>query len=295
MSRFDSFTRTDLAYRYIDGVPLEATVLVPRSVTAVQGSGKKYPVMVRWHGGGFVLGHRMYEPWFAQWLLDISVASRAIIISPDYRLLPESNGRDILDDIAHFWKWLRDALPNHLDQSHQLQMDLENVMCCGESSGGFISTYCALHLHDMLANIEVQDPAEHNMEQVDRRALAIAAIISISAPLDATGPEYTIPRPRKFMGTQPPPPRQALAKIRAYINGISKGTIRTGCDPKIEMWELLLCIAQQAYLPRLFGPGAEGFMETLNRGENRMVPTWLVHGLDDTMVCDEKLDPNVRL
>ncbi|POS71319.1 hypothetical protein DHEL01_v210286 [Diaporthe helianthi] len=58
------------------------------------------------------------------------------------------------------------------------------------------------------------------------------------------------------------------------------------------MWELLLCIAQQAYLPRLFGAGTggeygtptlEGLMETLDKGDKTMAPVWVVHGTNDTM------------
>ena len=268
MSRFDHFRRIDLPYRHIKGIPLEATILVPKSLVAKQDA--THPVMVRWHGGGFVVGHRMYEPWFAQWLLDTAIKHGAIIIAPDYRLLPESNGHEVLDDVAHFWRWMRDGLSQYLRQNHLPAMDLQNVLCCGESSGGFISVYCALHLQEML---------DYSLQEVK-----IAAVISISAPLDATAPEYTIPRPRKFMGRSPPPPRQALAKIRAYIKSIPPGRIRTECEPTYDMWELMLCIAQQAYLPRLFGAGGalEGLLETIERRE--MVPLWVVHGTEDTMV-----------
>lgn len=125
-----------------------------------------------------------------------------------------------------------------------------------------------------------------------KEQVRIRAVISTSAPLDATAPEYKVPRPRVFMGRSPPPPRQALAKIRAYIKGIPQGSIRTGCEPTPDMWELLLCIAQQALLPRLFGMGAgeegkptlESIMETLDRMDKKMVPVWIVHGTNDTMV-----------
>ncbi|KAG8531168.1 uncharacterized protein KY384_004526 [Bacidia gigantensis] len=292
MSRFAPFTRVDLAYRFINGVPLEATVLIPKSTfTSPKANGKKYPLMVRWHGGGFVVGHRMYEPWFAKWLLNLALDQEAIIITPDYRLLPESNGSDILSDVACFWKWLEKDLPLYMRQKKLPQPDVSNVLCCGESSGGFISVYCALHLESML-----QRDDSRNDEKVEEK-VNIRAVISISAPLDATAPEYKVPRPRVFMGRSPPPPRQALAKIRAYIKGIPPGSIRTGCEPTSSMWELLLCIAQQAYLPRLFGMGPgkeggatlEGLMETLGRGDDKMVPSWIVHGTNDTMAMVHRL------
>lgn len=290
MSRVAPFTRIDLPYRIITGVFLEATILIPVSIsTSPRTHDKKHPVMVRWHGGGFVVGHRMYEPWFAQWLLDLALDHEAIIITPDYRLLPESNGSDIFSDVAHFWRWIQKDLPQYMEQKSLPRPDVSNVLCCGESSGGFISVYCALHLDSMLQQDDLlgSSSVENVKEQV-----RIRAVISISAPLDATAPEYKVPRPRVFMGRSPPPPRQALAKIRAYIKGIPQGSIRTGCEPTPDMWELLLCIAQQALLPRLFGMGAgekgrptlESIMETLDRRDKKMVPVWIVHGTNDTMV-----------
>lgn len=165
------------------------------------------------------------------------------------------------------------------------------MLCCGESSGGFVSVYCALNLASMLQH---DDAMLDETEKKER--LQIRAVISISAPLDATAPEYKVPRPRVFMGRRPPPPRQALAKIRAYIKGIPpQGRIRTGCEPTADMWELLLCIAKQAFLPRLFGIGAgcggrpalEGIMEMLCKRGREMVPVWVVHGSNDTMVLSD--------
>ncbi|KAH8659904.1 Alpha/Beta hydrolase protein [Xylariales sp. PMI_506] len=287
MSRFTPFMQVDLPYRIIDEIPLIATVLIPASL--LSSPGKRYPVMVRWHGGGFIVGHRMYEPWFAQWLLDLATDHEAIIVTPDYRLMPEASGSEILSDLEHFWRWLQKGFPQYMKQENLPQPDLTNILCCGESSGGFISVYCALHLDDMLHQGQ-NDSAYARFGQDMAERIRIRAAISISAPLDATAPEYKVPRPRTFMGRSPPPPRQALAKIRAYIKGIPQGSVRTGCEPTSDMWELLLCIVQQAYLSRLFGMGAgeskptlEGIMETLEKGEKSMVPVWIVHGTADSM------------
>lgn len=281
--------RIDLPYRIVNGVPIEATILIKSSISASpRVQDKKHPVMVRWHGGGFIVGHRMYEPWFAQWLLDLALDHEAIIITPDYRLLPESNGNDILSDITHFWRWIQKDLPQYMEQKSLPRPDLGNILCCGESSGGFISVYCALHLDSMLQDDRLGSSSGENLNEEAR----IVAVISTSAPLDVAAIDYKVPRPRVFMGRRPPPPRQALAKIRAYIKGIPQGSIRTGCEPTSDMWELLLCIAQQAWLPRLFGMGVreekltlESIMETLDRSDRKMVPVWIVHGTNDTMVC----------
>lgn len=307
MSRFAPFHRVDVTYRVVHGVPVEATILIPLGILTAHSNNnnnnnnnnnKRYPLMVRWHGGGFVVGHRAYEPWFAQWLLDLALDHDAIIVSPDYRLLPEANGRAILDDVAHFWRWLARDLEPFLAQRNLARPDLENVLCCGESSGGFISVYCALHLRAMLRRLDGTTASHHTNEGAN---VHIRAVISIAAPLDATAPEYRVPRPRVFMGRRPPPPRLALATIRSYIQNMAPDSIRTGCEPTSELWELLLCIVQQALLPRLFGSDGSGtgettsalesLMDTLGdkRGLNgqqmtMMVPVWLVHGTEDTLV-----------
>ncbi|KAL5358472.1 Alpha/Beta hydrolase protein [Aspergillus floccosus] len=289
MSRFDQFVLIDLPYRVINDHSLEATVLIPNNLYD-RSPHKECPVMVRFHGGGFIVGHRNYEPWFAQWFLDVAYAHGAIIISPDYRLLPESNGADIMSDMEHFWQWIRRDLSDIAEEQHWgVVPDLSRVLCCGESSGGCLAVYSALGLSSILSG----DPMlRANARTGEVETITIKAMISISAPLDPNVPELKIPRPRKFMGTKAPPPRQAEALIRKYIKNMRPGAIRTGQDPTIDMWELLLCILQQCYLPRLFkGNGGKDMygmlMEMLKKEEGKadaMIPTWIIHGTEDTLI-----------
>jgi acetyl esterase/lipase len=68
-SKFSSFDKLDLAFASINGHKLEATILTPKKLQE-KASGI-YPVLVYWHGGGFVVGHRMYEPWWSNWQVDL--------------------------------------------------------------------------------------------------------------------------------------------------------------------------------------------------------------------------------
>lgn len=70
-SKFAAFNIIDVAYKTLyknsttlKGPPVPASILLPKS--AKPG---KHPVMVRWHGGCFITGHRMYPDWQAT-LLD---------------------------------------------------------------------------------------------------------------------------------------------------------------------------------------------------------------------------------
>lgn len=154
--------------------------------------------------------------------LELAISQSAIIISPDYRLLPEANGADILADVEAFWTWMRDDLPSIAGQeSWHSSPNLSRIACVGESAGGWLAVQSSLLFS---SKIEIK------------------VVISISAPLGDSGAiKYSIPGPRVIMGARPPPPRQAELIIQKYIRTIRPGAIRSVGDPA-EMWQLLLCI-----------------------------------------------------
>jgi len=94
----------------------------------------------------------MYEPRFARWLLELELRNDAIVISPDYRLVPEATGADVLNDVRSFWRWLQADLPGLAEARRWTRPDLVRILCCGESSGGLLSVYCALQLPTLLTS-----------------------------------------------------------------------------------------------------------------------------------------------
>ena len=167
-----------------------------------------------------------------------------------------------MSDVECFWSWLHGTLPS-ISQSWHARPDLSKVACCGESAGGYLAVQSALLFPD--SNIKV--------------------IISASGPIHANVPHFTIPGPKTIMGSRPQPPRQTEATIRNYLKNMKPGAIRTGCEPG-EMWELVICIMQQAYLPRLMGAKGNKWldvMETLDRVKT-MPPIWAIHGQQDSFV-----------
>ena len=44
----------------------------------------------------------MYPDWFPQWALDYCLLNSAMFVTADYRLMPESTGLDIMEDLSNF-------------------------------------------------------------------------------------------------------------------------------------------------------------------------------------------------
>ncbi|SPJ92826.1 uncharacterized protein FTOL_13791 [Fusarium torulosum] len=93
------------------------------------------------HGGFLITGSSLFPAWFSKWALDFAEQHNAIIISPNYRLLPEVKGRDIIHDMANFWAWVHSGGPaRHLASARgpDTKLDLSHTLLVGESAGKLI-------------------------------------------------------------------------------------------------------------------------------------------------------------
>lgn len=68
-SKFDQFNITDVEYKKINGHAIETSILVPKAAT---DGNRPVPILVHFHGGGLVLGSRLFEPWFSNWYAEDS-------------------------------------------------------------------------------------------------------------------------------------------------------------------------------------------------------------------------------
>jgi acetyl esterase/lipase len=77
---------------------------------------------------------------YPQWALDLCTLHSAVIVTPDYRLLPESKGIEMFSDICSFWDWVRTGLQPYLNTARPgLVADLSKIFVHGESAGGAIA------------------------------------------------------------------------------------------------------------------------------------------------------------
>lgn len=196
-------------------------------------------------------------------MIEYAISKDAIIIAPDYRLIPEATGADIVDDVEAFWVWLKGFLPSFAQSNlWTAQPDLSQILCVGQSAGGCLAVQSAL-IHP---------------------ELNIKAIISLYAPLEWKVRSFTVPHPRRILGTMPPVPRKAEALIRSHIKK-TKGTVRTTGDPA-EMWELLLCMLQQGRVPSFMMARPDPRLDIMGllKQVKQLPPLWIIHGKDDSVV-----------
>ncbi|KAL2852044.1 Alpha/Beta hydrolase protein [Aspergillus pseudoustus] len=119
-------------YKYVGDHGIRADILVPK--TSVAG---KRPTILRFHGGGLVTGDSLSVEFY-----------------PNYRLLPETNGLDIYEDIEDFWMWVHSgAVETPLrERTSRTEIDLARILATGESAGGLLGINLALsHAKDIRA------------------------------------------------------------------------------------------------------------------------------------------------
>ena len=115
--------------RDADGVPVR--VYRPSADTNL-------PILVVFHGGGWVIGSvEQYDP-IARWLAN---ASGAVVVSVDYRLAPEHPYPAPLDDC---WTALRWAAAH----ASEIGGDASRIAVGGDSAGGNLAAVCALLARD---------------------------------------------------------------------------------------------------------------------------------------------------
>lgn len=77
--------------------------------------------------------------------LELALEHGAVVLTPDYRLRPEHEMTDGIDDVRSFWKWVEHEAQQVLQQSIPgLELDMSNLLVGGESAGGYYAAQTAL-------------------------------------------------------------------------------------------------------------------------------------------------------
>jgi acetyl esterase/lipase len=110
---------------------------LPARIYAPVGAGP-YPVVVYFHGGGWVTGNKDSYDDGAR---GIAYYAKAVVVSVDYRLAPENQFPAAWDDALAAYRWV-------LKHAPEIQGDPQRVALAGENSGGTLALATAIAARD---------------------------------------------------------------------------------------------------------------------------------------------------
>ncbi|EYE92287.1 alpha/beta hydrolase [Aspergillus ruber CBS 135680] len=148
-SRFNDFKILTTTYKVVYNHEITVDILYPKHL---HNSSHQHlratprPVLLRYHGGGLICGHSLFPPFFNKWYLELAQEYSAVIVSPNYRLMPESSILEILGDVEDHWDWMHAWFPAFLENetSGEIKAELGQILAVGDSAGGYLSLQMGL-------------------------------------------------------------------------------------------------------------------------------------------------------
>lgn len=264
--RFSNFNILTTVYKTIGDHGITASILYPKSLAQSQQTPR--PVLLRIHGGGWVSVDSLFSPFFTPWQLQLAERESAVIVTPNYRFIPEASIKDIIADIEDFWKWVHTSLPAYLvaETNGSVKLDLGRIMTSGDSAGGFLSLHLGLSHPDEIRAVTAAYPA-----------------------IDMQSTDYTQPRDYSIMG-QPTLPKTLMSD---HVEKVRQQELETGkkvivsSDPTLERAGLFFSAAQHGLLSEWFPPEQRDIHIIDRLQDGARFPrggVFIWHGKQDTVI-----------
>lgn len=200
-------------------------------------------------------------------VIDLAALHNAIIVTPDYRLLPESSGIDIISDLHNFYTWLHTNLASFLKNSYLQQTptpDLSNILITGESAGGYMAVQSVLL----------------------GESKGVKAVIAHYPMIDLKDAWYSKPGKKLIWGQTPSFPDGWLKRqLETAAKSAKPVTERI---PKDGEPDLFIATLLEGQYTGILGSDSSLYpLENLKRIKEQgkaLTPIWMFHGEEDTII-----------
>lgn len=203
----------------------------------------------------------MLPLFFTNWILELALLNDAIIVSADYRLLPEATGTDILADLSDLWKWVHSNLQSFVSYTATAadapQIDFTQILVVGDSSGGWLAVQSAL----------------------TQPAGSIKGVIGLYPQLDMHDPFYTTKFEKHLFGM----PMLPTEVVDAHIAATTPGTVVTSALLPFRL-DITCSIIQNGRMLEFLGDRKELFPIEMVALAEHMPAVLIVHGKEDSAV-----------
>ena len=109
-----------------------------RPLAALENAGEPLPVLVYFHGGGWVIGDLDTHDTLCR---ELANAAGCAVVAVDYRMGPEHRFPAAVDDVLAATRWVR-------EQAGALRLDPGRLAVGGDSAGGNLAAVVALAARD---------------------------------------------------------------------------------------------------------------------------------------------------
>ena len=206
-----------------------------------------------------MLGASLLPLFFRNWVLELALVNDAIIVSADYRLIPEATGTDILADVSDLWKWVHSKLQSFVFHTAAAapQIDFAHTLVVGDSAGGWLAMQSAL----------------------TQPAGSIKGVICHCPMLDLRDPYYSTKLEKPLLGMRMQP-REVMDE---HVAAITPGTVVTSAIPPSRS-NIMCSMVRNGRLLEFLGQDRELFPLGMVALAKHMPPVLIVHGNEDSAV-----------
>lgn len=281
-SRFEDFHIINKVYKTVNEHNIDLNVLYPKTLSQARTSELASPVLLRFHGGGLVAGSSLYPPFFAPWMLQLIQRHSAVLVSPNYRLIPESQVQESIDDANDALNWVRKELAEVMLGEAGIRVDVDRIMTAGDSAGGYLSLHVGLSHPDKIRAVTAAYPL-----------------------VDAAGPHFTGQFTKKVFNLPEIPRETVSAHLKEIERRKPRGIVSS--DPLLQRGALMFGLVQHGLFGDFFPTHQRGLFPVLRLEDGARFPRGGVliwHGKEDSVVpvdgslklqeAVSKLDPDLN-